>query len=358
MKVFILQRSNKMELKNAIDVANATQPSFHFDMDQNSIQIDTTKYELTNKAFDLNQAIDDYVDNLVKQEKNAKEFFSNNPIFVTSLPFSDEDLVDDFQGKSLQEELSQCYFYDLYKYPQGNIALISTYIWDHLPQNKFINLPTSPSGRRVSEPYLLFEFASIVLDPLGDLAFHETTRGCPFDYCNNVYDIDEAFRVQKICKEHKDFLQDKVDKNFLTKEQFDSVIGLFTRSFGKVPTKSTESTSKRKKTQIQYNFSEINNSSIIVNSPSATISIDQVSNTKDYLSQLSEIFSAARFNDEKYKQRSLEILSSILDEVQKPEPNKLSIQTMISILSSMVTLATSIEKIAPSLLDKIRLLWQ
>ena len=123
--------------------------------------------------------------------------------------------------------------------------------------------------------------------------------------------------------------------------------------------KSGKPALKSKKTQIQYNFSEeLNNSSIIINSPAATASVDVVRDTKGTLSQLTEIFQSAQFGDEKYKQQSLEILSSILDEIQKPEPKKFSIQAMISTLSSLISLATSIDKIAPTLLDKIKLYWQ
>jgi len=211
----------------------------------------------------------------------------------------------------------------------------------------------------VIQPYLLFQFASIALDPLADLPFHEETRGCPFDYCNDVHEIDEAFRVRRICAEHKDFLQNQVDKSFLTTEEFDSVIHLFNRAFGKVAMKSGTSTLKKGKiTKIQYNFSEVNNSSIIINSPAATATVDIVRDTKGTLSQLTEIFQSAQFDDEKYKQQSLEILSSILDEIQKPEPKKFSIQAMISTLASLVSLATSIDKIAPILLDKIKWYWQ
>ena len=66
----------------------------------------------------------------------------------------------------------------------------------------------------------------------------EQIRGCPFDYCNDVHDIDEAFRVRKICAEHKDFLQEQINMNNLTKEQFNSVINLFNRAFGKIAIKS------------------------------------------------------------------------------------------------------------------------
>jgi hypothetical protein len=230
MTVVILQEANEVEVANTIDVANASQVSFKFTLHPDIIQFDKSVNELPNGAFDF----DNVIDNLIKQQKTIQELLPHKPIFVTSLPYSDKKLVDEFRGKSLSDELSQCYFHEIYEHPLGNVALISTFIWDHLPPNKNIDLPKSPSGRRVLQPYLLFEFAAIALDPLADLPFHEETRGCPFDYCNNVREIDESFRAKRLCAEHEDFLREQVAKARLTKEQMDSAISLFNRAFGKV----------------------------------------------------------------------------------------------------------------------------
>lgn len=216
----------------------------------------------------------------------------------------------------------------------------------------------SPSGRRVIQPYLLLEFASFSLDTLATLPMHEETRGCPFDFCSDVHDIDEVFRVGKICAEHRDFLQNQMDKDLSTKEQFDSSISLFNRALGKIAMKSGETASKKHKPKIEYHFSEVSNSSIIINSPSAIASVDIAAETKNIISELIAIFQSAKFEDEKYKQQSFEILNSILNEVQKPEPKRMSIDSMISILISLTSLATSIDKIAPTLLENIKLFWK
>ncbi len=230
MTAAILQEANEVEIANTVDIANATQTSFRFTLHPKVIQFDKSAYKLPNGAIDFDNVVDD----LVEENKHIQEILPHKPVFITSLPYSDGQLLDEYRGKSLSNELSQCYFHEIYEYPLGNAALISTFIWDHLPQNNNMDLPKSPSGRRALQPYLLFQFASIVLDPLAELPFHEETRGCPFDYCNDVREIDEAFRVKRLCTEHEEFLKQEVIKAHLTKEQMESAISLFNRAFGKV----------------------------------------------------------------------------------------------------------------------------
>jgi hypothetical protein len=76
------------------------------------------------------------------------------------------------------------------------------------------------------------------------------------------------------------------------------------------------------------------------------------------MSQLSDVFQKAQFADKTYQEQSLEILDSISDEIQKSQPKKLSIASMISTLSGLLSFATSIDKNAPMLLEKIKQLLQ
>ncbi len=225
--IIILQKANKAEIENAIDVANKTQESFKFEFYNKIIEINTEKYSLPNGGYDFDKTIDDMVNEL----KIFDSLIQKNPILITSLPYSDLDLVEEYKEKSLIDELSQCYFYNINKYTKGNLALISTYIWDNLPENPEIKIPVSAVGRRVLQPFLLFEFSMVVLDPLGDLPFHEETKGCPFDYCNNVYEIDKAFVSKSICQEHLEILQSKKSNSGLTKKQIASAIKLLERSW-------------------------------------------------------------------------------------------------------------------------------
>jgi hypothetical protein len=229
LTIILLQEANSVEIANAVDVANAVQTAFKFKMHPTVVSFEKSEYQLPNGAFDF----DHLMDNLVAHQGDIQELLPYRPIFITSLPYSDKKMIDEFASKSLLDELSQCYYYQIFEYPQGNTALISTFIWDHLPPNKKLNLPKSPSGRRVLQPYLLFEFAAIALDPLADLPIHEETRGCPFDYCNDVREIDVSFQTRKLCAEHENYLQEQVKKGRLSKEQLDSALVLFDRAFSK-----------------------------------------------------------------------------------------------------------------------------
>ncbi|HNO93646.1 MAG TPA: hypothetical protein PKJ84_05720 [Anaerolineales bacterium] len=72
MTVAILQDVNKMEVVNTINIANASQLSFQFDLHEDVIQIDKPKYKLSNGAIDFNRAIDD----LLKQQTFRNSFYT------------------------------------------------------------------------------------------------------------------------------------------------------------------------------------------------------------------------------------------------------------------------------------------
>lgn len=229
MTVAILEEANDVEIANTVDIANSLQESYKFTWHPTMVRFDQSAYKLPSEAFDFDHVMDD----LVSQQKYVQELLPHRPILITSLPYSNKNLLNEFGVKSISDELNQCYFYQIHEYPIGNAALISTFIWDHLPPDNNIGLPRSPSGRRALQPYLLFAFAAIILDPHGNVSIHEETRGCPFDYCNNVREIDEAFRVKTLCNEHLDIMRKQVGEGLLTQEQLDSAIRLFNRAFGK-----------------------------------------------------------------------------------------------------------------------------
>jgi len=229
----ILQDVLKTELENAIDIANSCQESFKFVLHPYTLNINESNYLLPNGALDLAEAIED----LVIRNRLIKKLLPRNLAIVTSRPFSDINLVQEFRGKPLIKELSQCYFYNSFSFSNGSIALISTYIWEHLPLRKDIDFPISPSKRRALQPYILYIFGFLVLDLLLNVPVHEETLGCPFDYNNRVYDIDEFFLVNSVfCNEHENFLEKKVKEGMITKKRLNSAVRLFNRARGKPTT--------------------------------------------------------------------------------------------------------------------------
>jgi hypothetical protein len=88
----------------------------------------------------------------------------------------------------------------------------------------------------------------------------------------------------------------------------------------------------------QYIISGNNSSAINVNSPSAKAIAQSLDDIKETMSQLSDVFQKAQFADKTYQEQSLEILDSISDEIQKSQPKKLSIASMISTLSGLLSI--------------------
>jgi hypothetical protein len=108
----------------------------------------------------------------------------------------------------------------------------------------------------------------------------------------------------------------------------------------------------------EYNISGVSNSALNINSPAAKASVQHLGEIKETISQLSDIFQKAQFADKIYQEQSLELLDSILDETHKLQPKKLSVASMVSTLSSLASLATSMDKNVPVLLEKIKHLIQ
>jgi hypothetical protein len=106
-----------------------------------------------------------------------------------------------------------------------------------------------------------------------------------------------------------------------------------------------------------YNFSNIHNSALNVDSPSAIAYVGST-DIKNILAQLTDIFQEAQFSETHYQEQAIEILGSILDEIQKPKPKKLSIGAMVSTLSGLAAIATSIHANAPLLLERLKQLIQ
>src|SRR5271157_1214463 len=224
----VLQDCNMGELENAIDIANQSQDAFKFVLYPDIIHFKEDKYKFASGSFNLMKATHD----LVQKRPSLRKLLSQNLVFITSYPDSDQYYFNEYKGKSLSDELSQCLFYELEPYSFGQIRLVSTYIWDHLPPTDITSIPISPSGRRALQPYLLLMFASVALDQLIEIPYHEETRGCPFDYCNNVREIDRSFQVKSLCDDCDRFIKDKVRDKALTKDQYLSFIGLINRTYG------------------------------------------------------------------------------------------------------------------------------
>lgn len=228
-KIVLFGNVNWTEVDNAAELANQIQDFFRFEMHPDSIVLPDDKYRLPNGAIDIDQALVD----LLAPAKRPEGLVDKNHIFVTAMPYSDAELAKEFAGKSVNQDLNQCYFYDVDVLGDKKTAVVSTFIWDHLQPRPEYRLPIGPSGRRETQPFLLYAFARIAIERLIVLPHHIETRGCPCDYCNSITDIDAFFDRGGFCDEDEQYIKSKINAGAVTGEQIDAIKALFRRAAGK-----------------------------------------------------------------------------------------------------------------------------
>ena len=186
-------------------------------------KLDLSTNQFPNIGYDLGETLH------IQPTNKSKEIFNNSPegiIIISSLPWTNNGLVNEF--KNNKRNLDQFLFYDSVELDNKKIEIISTYIWSKLPLNSMFE--RASSGLCVLEQYLLLMFASTVLDLKMTVAYHEDTRGCPFDYCNEVANIDETFRIGRICDECEKVIQKAVYEKQLSVHQV-QLKHIFNRAF-------------------------------------------------------------------------------------------------------------------------------
>jgi len=127
---------------------------------------------------------------------------------LTSAPFSDRDYGTD----------PEYFFHSMTGVNNDDVALISTYLWEHLP------------GRRRVQPFLLYELAETALDWCIDIPCHDETRGCLCDYCEDPKDIDRGFELGPFCNSCEQHIEHELRLGTMGAEQIASVRRLFNRA--------------------------------------------------------------------------------------------------------------------------------
>lgn len=221
-----LGEGNQAEIDNAITSANMAQKSFNFVSQDDVVHFDEARYVLPNGGLDLDKAVEDLL-----EFKYFKELAKEELILITSKPYSDSNLSQDDE---VIDPLDGLYFSEEKVTSGANIALISTYIWERLPPRP--DLPTlSMYGERTVIPYIVLMLAVIALDRCVKVEFanHFEPRGCPFDYCYNVADIDMFFEEGRLCEECSKHLESEWQKGSISIEQITSVKRLLNLAVGR-----------------------------------------------------------------------------------------------------------------------------
>ncbi len=186
-------RVDKAELGNALISANSAQRLFRFKLHRQAFPLNIEFYRLPHKGIDLERAAFD----LSKESVFSEIIADNNIILVTSelyaVPHTD---TTEIKGKK-----PDWYFNETDLFGDDKLAIISTFLWDHLKPRPEIE--ALPYGRRALTPFVLLNIVSIVLDRfIEDIPNHDKTQGCPNDYCENFRDIDVFFEKGKwFCNE-------------------------------------------------------------------------------------------------------------------------------------------------------------
>jgi nucleoside 2-deoxyribosyltransferase len=190
------------EANNAREIANQVQGSFDF-LWGPELQFDKSAYLFPNGSYDLCRA--------VKDLPEAKTL-PRPLILLSSLPFGAPDCAEEKDGFLFSHQLS---------FSDPDVAIVSTHLWQTLP------------GHRGLQRYFLVMFAGLALKHCSGLAFHEETRGCFLDECENASDIDQMFTSEGICDDCEAQLEAKIRKGLIRIEQVASVKRLFKRAFGR-----------------------------------------------------------------------------------------------------------------------------
>ncbi|MHB9072702.1 MAG: TIR domain-containing protein [Desulfobaccales bacterium] len=160
VKVVQLGKLQTDEVNNMLGVANLCQPTYYFDEVQD-LKADLSPYRLPNKSYDLDTATEQHV---------LPKYYERPLIVLTSEPYG-------APARGSEEEA----FY-LLGALETNVSIISTYLWKDFKSAWSLQL------------YLLFMIGTSLISEYAGLQFHDETRGCLFDFCEEPIDIYRSLK--------------------------------------------------------------------------------------------------------------------------------------------------------------------
>ena len=196
---------NSTEVENTLSLANNIQRAFHFKLYKEVLPLADT-YKLPNGSYELCGA----AKSLIHSRK-----YKNLPrplILLSSVPFGDLEYA---------QEPGWFFFYSQEQDYDPQVSIISTHPLEVLPKI------------RTLQHYLLMILATDILTKYADLGFHQESRGCLFDYCDELKDIENCFRVGRLCDECERQLQNKIRRSQVGLEKVAAAIRLFNRAVGR-----------------------------------------------------------------------------------------------------------------------------
>lgn len=185
--------------------ANELQRAFVFDFDfyKRRLPLDE-KYKLPNGGYDLCGA----VEALFKGRKYKK--LPRPLIIISAEPLGDTDYPsepDNFYFCSQDDD-------------DPKVTIMSTQPLSYLSKN------------RTLEHYLFMMLSNYILSTYGNVSYHEVSRGCMLDYCDDLGDAENCLRAGELCHDCEAELQ-KRKPNQLSIEQLAAAIRFFNRAAGR-----------------------------------------------------------------------------------------------------------------------------
>lgn len=196
------QGLNSTAVDQTLLLANQIQRSFYFDRRAEVLPLLDT-YKLPNGGFDLCEA----GKSLLLSKKYKK--LPRPLILVSAVPFGEREHGDEPGWFFIY---SQEIDYD------PLVSIMSTQPLEVLPRT------------RTLQHYLLLMLATDILSKYADLGYHQETRGCLFDYCDELKDMENCFRVGRLCDECERQLQNKIRRSQISLDKIAAAIRLFNRA--------------------------------------------------------------------------------------------------------------------------------
>jgi hypothetical protein len=206
INVFRLGRLDTSEVEQALHRANDVQHSFQFKFDFYGKRLPLDEvYRLPNGGYDLCGAVE-------KLLKSTQYRGLPRPLIILSAEaLGDPDHAREpgwFYLSSQEDE------YD------PKVTIISTQPKSTLPKT------------RTLESYLFMMLSIYILTTFADASFHLNSRGCALDYCDELSDLENCFKVGDLCVDCQTQLQKSTRQNKISLEKVAAARRLLNRAVG------------------------------------------------------------------------------------------------------------------------------
>lgn len=190
--------SQRAKVENAVGTTQLAQSAFEFDFPSGRIDV-PDDYQLPNGGYDLDLAA-----RRIPEVKSLPK----PVILVTSLPYGDAETRNE----------KDSFWFGATDFEDG-AAIISTY----LVEGGICKIPL--------ESYIMMMIATSIFSHLGGLEFHDETRGCLFDYCDEVQKTEVVFGgTTDLCRACERFLNAKLRGGGINNLQVASARRIFARA--------------------------------------------------------------------------------------------------------------------------------